>query len=134
MAAICFAWCKGVTGKWGCKGLTSECNGQDEHCPFYKTREQQDFDKEEALKRIASLPAWQRRAIADQYYRGETPWGKYVASEEGSDHEINEMKGTAAYESDASEHIVKTGKTSGALDDVWQQVIASLQCEVAGNA
>ena len=132
MGAICFAWCKDVIGKLGCKALTSECNGQDEHCSFYKTREQQDFDKEEALKRIATLPRWQRKAISDTYYRGETPWFKYVIGEENAEQEFEEMKGTAVYNGEDNAP-VRTGVASGNIDNVWRKVYGDLQ-EVAGNA
>lgn len=128
MSEMCFAWSKGVTGKWGCKALTSECNGMDEKCPFYKTREQQDAEKEESYKRIAKLPAWQRRAISDQYYRSESPWGKYI---EGDDEqEVVKTEETALYEKKCAAP-VKTKVVSGNIDDIWRKVYGDLQ-QVAG--
>lgn len=74
----CFAYEQNMRGKWGCKAITSECDGRDESCPFYKSIEQHMADKEAANRRIAELPMEQQQAIADKHYNGEKLWLKYT--------------------------------------------------------
>jgi hypothetical protein len=61
----------------------------DRKCPFFKTLTDLLFDREEALKRIATLPEYQQQTIADNYYKGEMPWRKYdgIRMEETSSEE-----------------------------------------------
>jgi hypothetical protein len=61
----------------------------DRKCPFFKTLTDLLFDREEALKRIATLPEYQQQMIADNYYKGEMPWRKYdgIRMEETSSEE-----------------------------------------------
>lgn len=123
----CFAYKQSATNnKYACCALVASCDGTDTHCSFYKTREQQEVDKEEALKRIATLPGRVRRAIAETYYHGERPWQKYVTD---NDDDFEEMKGTAVYDEAKP---VFTGRTDGALDDAWKELLKTLDTEVMG--
>ncbi len=47
-------------------------------CPFYKTREQAEADKEKANVRLRALPAVKQAKIAEMYYDGFMPWGECV--------------------------------------------------------
>ena len=76
--ARCFAYDQNVSGKWSCKATVISCDGTDEKCPFFKTPQQHRAGKEAAYRRIATLPEWQQRAIADAHYSGEMPWRKYA--------------------------------------------------------
>ena len=135
MSEICFAWDRGVTGKWGCKALTSVCDGQDEKCPFFKTKEQHEQDKDQSFRRIATLPAMQRRAISDMYYRGEKPWAKYVVDEEDDAIQGDEAASVRPVYADNNRNgQVKSYKATGDINDLWKQVMSTLQMEVAGNA
>ena len=73
----CFALKRNNKGKLACQATTNSCNGMDRKCPFFKTLTDLLFDREEALKRIATLPEYQQQMIADNYYKGEMPWRKY---------------------------------------------------------
>ena len=126
--ATCFAYKKNAAnGKWQCMAIVASCDGNDTQCGFYKTKAQHELDKEEALKRIATLPGHVRRMIAEAYYHGERPWQKYVTDNDDSDFE--EMKGTAVYEETKP---VFTGRTEGVLDDAWRELIKTLDTEVMG--
>lgn len=125
--ASCFAYKKDSNGKFQCKAIVASCDGTDTRCEFYKTKEQHNLDKEEALKRIATLPAHLRRMIAETYYHGERPWQKYVTDNDDGD--FQEMKGTAVYQ---ERRPVFTGRTEGALDDAWKEVLKTLDAEVMG--
>ena len=125
--ASCFAYRKDTNGKFKCMAIVASCDGCDTQCGFYKTKAQYEIDKEESLKRIATLPGHVRRKIAEAYYHGERPWQKYVTDNDDSDFE--EMKGTAVYEETKP---VFTGRTEGALDDAWRELIKTLDTEVMG--
>ena len=126
--ATCFAYKKNAAnGKWQCMAIVASCDGNDTQCGFYKTKAQYELDKEESLKRIATLPGHVRRKIAETYYNSERPWQKYVTDNDDSDFE--EMKGTAIYEETKP---VFTGRTEGALDDAWRELIKTLDTEVIG--
>jgi hypothetical protein len=56
----------------------------DRECPFFKTLTDLLFDREESMKRIATLPYWQQQAIAEKYYKGEMPWRKYAEEYAGT--------------------------------------------------
>jgi hypothetical protein len=56
----------------------------DRECPFFKTLTDLLFGREEALKRIATLPEYQQQTIADNYYNGEMPWRKYAEEYAGT--------------------------------------------------
>ena len=77
MVEQCFALKRNNKGKLACQATTNSCNGMDRKCPFFKTLTDLLFDREEALKRIATLPEYQQQTIADNYYKGEMPWRKY---------------------------------------------------------
>lgn len=60
----CFANRKGR-----CKILTvRKCSGVN--CNFYKTKEQLEVEREQALQRISSLDQDRRKKIMDNYYGG----------------------------------------------------------------
>lgn len=80
----CFALERNNRGKLACKATTNSCNGMDRKCPFFKTLTDLLFDREEALKRIATLPEYQQQMIADNYYKGEMPWRKYAEEYTGT--------------------------------------------------
>jgi len=80
----CFALERNNRGKLVCKATTNSCNGMDRKCPFFKTLTDMLFDREEALKRIATLPYWQQQAIAEKHYKGEMPWRKYAEEYAGT--------------------------------------------------
>ena len=80
--AYCFAWDQSPLGKWSCRATIMSCDGKDESCPFFKTPEQHRADREEALKRIASLPDWQQTAISEMHYSGTKPWMQFAPKKE----------------------------------------------------
>jgi len=72
----CFALERNNRWKLACKATINNCNGMDRGCPFFKTLADLLIDREEALKRIATLPYLQQEVIAGNYYKGERPWGE----------------------------------------------------------
>ena len=56
-----------------CAVLECDCPGALE-CPFYKTKEALEDQKQKALERINSLPEYQQLGIAIKYYGGQMPW------------------------------------------------------------
>jgi hypothetical protein len=53
-------------------------------CPFYKTQAELMIGREEALKRIATLPEWEQQTISGNYYKGEKPWMMYAEEYAGT--------------------------------------------------
>ena len=49
-------------------------------CKFRQTPEEKQASKDNAFRRIASLPTVQQEYISDKYYRSRMPW--YAAKEE----------------------------------------------------
>lgn len=82
--AYCFAYDQNTRGKWGCKALTDNCDGQNEACPFFKTNERHMADRQAANERIATLPYWQQTAISEKHYSGEKPWRAYAEEHDGA--------------------------------------------------
>lgn len=82
--AYCFAYDQNTMGKWGCKALTDNCDGQNEACPFFKTNERHMADRQAANERIATLPDWQQTAISEKHYSGEKPWRAYEEKHAGA--------------------------------------------------
>jgi hypothetical protein len=80
----CFALERNNRGKLACKATTNSCNGMDRKCPFFKTLTDMLFDREESMKRIATLPYWQQQEIAKKHYKGEMPWRKYAEEYAGT--------------------------------------------------
>lgn len=80
----CFALKRNNKGKLACQATTNSCNGMDRKCPFFKTQAELMIGREEALKRIATLPYWQQQEIAEKHYKGETPWRKYAEEYAGT--------------------------------------------------
>ena len=83
----CFALKRNNKGKLACQATTNVCNGLDVDCPFYKTQADLLFDREEALKRIATLPEYEQQTISEKYYKGEKPWGMYAEEYAGTERE-----------------------------------------------
>ena len=81
MARYCFAWDQNRLGAWGCKATVNQCDGKNEECPFFKTMGEHRESRKKANERLATLPEWQQRAIADQFYGGEMPWMSPAESE-----------------------------------------------------
>jgi hypothetical protein len=48
-------------------------------CGFYKTAAELEIGQAEAHRRIAKLPWYEQKSIADKYYGGTFPWDKAVA-------------------------------------------------------
>lgn len=74
----CFALERNNRGKLACKATINNCNGMDRKCPFFKTLTGLLFEREEAMKRIATLPEYQQQTISENYYKCEKPWRKYA--------------------------------------------------------
>ena len=81
----CFALKRNNKGRLSCQATTTNiCSGMDTACPFYCTMANLLIGREEALKRIATLPEYIQEKIAKQYYKGEKPWGKYAEEYTGT--------------------------------------------------
>ena len=87
MIEQCFALKRNNKGKLSCQATTNVCNGLDVDCPFYKTQAELMIDREEALKRIATLPEYKQQTISEKYYKGEKPWGMYAEEYAGTERE-----------------------------------------------
>lgn len=78
MVEQCFALKRNNKGRLSCQATTTNiCSGMDTSCHFYKTMDDLLIAREDALKRIATLPEYIQETIAKQYYKGEMPWRKY---------------------------------------------------------
>ena len=84
MVEQCFALKRNNKGKLSCQATTNVCNGLDVGCPFYKTQTDLLFDREEALKRIATLPEYEQQTISENHYKGEKPWRMYAEEYAGT--------------------------------------------------
>ena len=85
MVEQCFALKRNNKGKLSCQATTNVCNGLDVDCPFYKTQAELMIDREEALKRIATLPEYEQQTISENYYKGEKPWRMYAEEYAGAE-------------------------------------------------
>jgi hypothetical protein len=86
MVEQCFALKRNNKGRLSCQATTTSiCSGMDTSCPFYKTMGNMLIGREDALKRIATLPEYIQEKISKQYYKGEKPWGKYAEEYAGAD-------------------------------------------------
>lgn len=63
-----------------CRALSGYCPGFDA-CPFYKSNEQHEADRQAANMRLRALPLERQTHIALKYYHGKTPW-----RDEGDEH------------------------------------------------
>jgi len=84
MVEQCFALKRNNKGKLSCQATTNVCNGLDMDCPFYKAQAELMIDREEALKRIATLPEYEQQTISEKHYKGEKPWRMYAEEYTGA--------------------------------------------------
>jgi len=69
MKTNCFAY----SPKKGCKALGGD-HGCGYGCPFYKNTAAHEAGVERAHRRLATLPEYHQRAIAEKYHEGKRPW------------------------------------------------------------
>ena len=69
MSNYCFAYRQGRNGRFLCVATTMSCDGKDEQCPFFRTREDYKQSCKASLERIAALPPEHQLAIYSKYHK-----------------------------------------------------------------
>ncbi len=70
--------CFAMSARQKCTALNNRTCAGYEGCPFYKTREQAEADKEKANALLCALPKERQQQISDKYYEGKMPWRECI--------------------------------------------------------
>ncbi len=70
--------CFALSARQKCIALSNRgCVGRT-ICPFYKTRERAEADREKVNARLCALSIEKQAIIADKYYEGRMPWRECI--------------------------------------------------------